>query len=336
MRRLLKVIGVALAVLVVLAAAGIGWLAVRSPEMRPATAEVIERTPERIARGEYLANHVMECFGCHSDHLTTFGMPIKPGTLGQGGFVFDEKFGVPGVVCAQNITPDKETGIGAWSDGEVVRATREGVTRDGRTLFPMMPYQSYRNMSDEDAKAIVAYLRTIPPIHHAVPQQKLQFPVNLLIKFEPKPVSGPVSASDDARDHLAYGKYLVQMAGCADCHTPRDAHGKPLPGMELAGGWEMLGPWGRVVTSNLTPDSDTFIGTATRPQFIGRFRSFADFDASNSPAAAPGQNTIMPWLAFSHMKDEDLGAIYDYLRTVKPIKHQVVAFPDAGSAAVAR
>jgi hypothetical protein len=91
----------------------------------------------------------------------------------------------------------------------------------------------------------------------------------------------------------------------------------------------MKGPWGRVVTANITPASHTFMGQATKELFIGRFHSFAAFNASNSPAAPPGQNTVMPWLAFSQMTDEDLGAIYDYLKTVKPDPAVVVTFPDA-------
>lgn len=91
----------------------------------------------------------------------------------------------------------------------------------------------------------------------------------------------------------------------------------------------MKGPWGRVVTANLTPAPHTFMGQATREQFIGRFRAFAGLTAETSPAAAPGRNTVMPWLAFAHMTDEDLGAIYDYLKTVKADPEVVNAFPDS-------
>ena len=91
----------------------------------------------------------------------------------------------------------------------------------------------------------------------------------------------------------------------------------------------MRGPWGRVVTANLTPAPHTYLGQATKEQFIGRFRSFASFDSSNAPTPPPGQNTVMPWLAFAHMTDEDLGAIYDYLKTVKPDPAVINRFPDA-------
>lgn len=328
--RFLKLLGSLVGLVVVALAAGIAWLALRSPASRPPSSEKIEATPARLARGEYLAEHVSDCFGCHSDHVSEkFGLPIRPGTKGQGGFVFDEKLGVPGILCAQNITPDPEAGLGAWSDGEILRAMREGVDRKGQALFPMMPYTAFRRMSDEDAKSIVVYLRTLPAVAHAVPAKKINFPVNLFIKSVPKPVEGPVTAPEDSRDHLAYGRYLVDIAGCAACHTPRNPHGEPLPGQELSGGWTMLGPWGRVTTANLTPDEKTWMGKATKAEFLGRFKAFASFDALNSPPVGKGRNTVMPWLAFSGMTEQDLGAIYDYLKTVRPIRREVVTFPDS-------
>jgi mono/diheme cytochrome c family protein len=335
MRKLLKFLGVVLSLVVVVAAGAIAWLAFRSPEMRPPQAVRIDRSAAKVARGKYLVHHVGDCLNCHSDHIAEkFDVPVRPGTEGQGGFTFDKSFGVPGVVAAQNITSDPEHGIGAWSDGEIIRAIREGVNRNGEALFPMMPYQAYRNMSDDDVEAIVAYLRTLPPVKHIVPARKLDFPVNYMIKFAPKPVEGRVNAPDPSKDHLAYGKYLVTIAGCGECHTPKDAHGQPLPGMEFAGGWEMLGPWGRVVTANITPEASTWIGRASKEEFISRFKAYAAFNAENAPAAERGRNTIMPWIAFSGMSEQDLGAIYDYLKTIKPIKHQVVTFPDAVEASV--
>lgn len=311
------------------AGAALAWLALRSPEQRPPSAEKIEATPERLARGEYLTLHVTDCLGCHSDfHFDRFAVPIKAGTEGQGGFPFDKGLGVPGLVQAQNITPDPETGIGRWTDGEVLRAMREGVDRDGRALFPMMPYPALREMSDEDARATVAYLRTLKPIRHAVTPKRLDFPVNLLVKFSPKPVTGPI-ATPSAKDGLAYGKYLVTIGGCGICHTPIDGKGRPIPGMEFSGGFPFPGPWGLVVSANLTPDPDNYMGQASRDEFIGRFKSFAGLDGANAPVAPPGRNTVMAWPRFAGMTSEDLGAIYDYLKTVRPIKKKVVSFPDA-------
>ena len=327
MKTFLKVAGASLLVLFAVVGTGLTWLSIRKPASRAASSRSIEVTPARLARGEYLVHHVADCLNCHSDHLTTFGMPVRPGSEGQGGFVFDKNLGIPGVVAAQNITPDRQTGIGAWTDGEVLRAMREGVDRNGDALFPMMPYAHFRSMSDEDAQSIVVYLRTLKPIHHAVPARHIDFPVNLIIKFKPQPVEEPVIAPDP-RNAAAYGGYLGNLA-CVECHTPHDSKNQLDATRAYAGGWTMLGPWGRVVTANLTPDSNTFIGRASKAEFIGRFRAFEHMDASNSPAVPPGRNTIMPWLAFSRMSDHDLGAIYDYLRTVKPIANRVNSFPDA-------
>ena len=307
----------------------LGWLALRSPAQRPASAERIEATPERLARGRYLLNHVVDCVGCHSDfHYDRFAVPVKAGTEGQGGYPFDKRLGVPGVVQAQNITPDPEFGLGRWTDGEVIRAVREGVDRNGKALFPMMPYESFREMSDEDVRSVVAYLRTFKPIRKQVAPRRLDFPVNLMIKFVPKPVDGPV-ATPDAKDNLAYGKYLVTIAGCGVCHTPHDSKGQPQLDQKFSGGWELVGPWGRVVSANLTPDPDNYMGTASRDEFIGRFKSFETLDGENAPVATQGRNTVMRWPAFAGMTREDLGAIYDYLHTLKPVKKKINSFPDA-------
>lgn len=311
------------------AGSGLAWFALRPPDMRPASTEKIEATPESLARGKYLMHHVADCLACHSDHhFDRFAVPMKAGTEGQGGFPFDSKLGVPGLVQAQNITQDPETGLGAWTDGEILRATREGVNRKGEALFPMMPYEYFRSMSDEDARSIVVYLRTMKPVPHAVAKRQLDFPVNLLIKFSPKPLTGPVS-SPDPKDTVAYGKYLVTIGTCRDCHTPHDDKGQAIAGMDFSGGWEMPGPWGRVVTANITPDPDNYMGQASREEFIGRFKSFEGMDGENAPVAPPGRNTLMAWPRYAGMTPEDLGAIYDYLKTVKPIKKKVNPFPDA-------
>src|ERR1051325_6974170 len=138
MRKWIRGTAIAAAVLLLLTGGAVGFLALRPPKQRPPSTEKIPLDAARIERGRYLVLHVTDCLGCHSDHhFDRFGMPIKAGTEGQGGFAFDEKLGVPGVVCAQNITSDPESGLGRWTDGEVLRAIREGVDRNGKALFPM-------------------------------------------------------------------------------------------------------------------------------------------------------------------------------------------------------
>jgi mono/diheme cytochrome c family protein len=320
----MKKIGIVIAAII---AGAVLFLALKKPAQREPSTEKIAATPERVARGEYLVRHVTDCLECHSEFdFSIYGSPHKKETEGQGGFPFTKDYGVPGVVQAQNITQDRETGLGDWTDGEILRAMREGVDRDGHALFPMMPYEGYAKMSDEDAKAIVVYLRTLKPVRHEIAPRQLAFPVNVIVKFVPRPLEGPVASPDDAKDHLGYGKYMTEMAGCLECHTAHDDHGKPIPGTEFGGGWEMKYPGGRVITANISPNPDTWVGQATKEEFIGRFRSWLD---SPRVPATKGRQTLMAWESFASMTDQDLGAIYDYLRTVKPIPGVVNPFPDA-------
>jgi hypothetical protein len=159
----------------------IGWRPIIGPRHRPLTARKFESTPQRLARGQYLVQNVTLCILCHSEqNFKAPGTPIIPGTL-FAGIHFDEE-GLPGDVYSANRTPDAETGAGAWTDDQWARAIREGIGHDGRALFPMMPYEHFRSMSDEDVAAVIVYLKTIQPIKHREPSTKLVFPVNYLIK----------------------------------------------------------------------------------------------------------------------------------------------------------
>jgi hypothetical protein len=319
MKTFFKAVGLLLLVIVALAAIGVSWLTLRKPAQRGASAEKIQPTPERLARGNYLVHHVSLCFDCHSERaMAAYGLPFKPGRDGVGGFVWDRKIGFPGTLAAANLTPDRETGLGNWTDGEILRAMREGIDNQGNALFPIMPYEHLRSLSDEDAKSIVAYLRSIQPVRYEKPKKALDVPLNFVEKFIPKPIEGTVTAPDRA-DHLAYGKYLTTIAMCVECHTPKDDKGKAIPGREFTGGFEMKTPDFTCVTTNITPHPSTFVGRATKAEFIGRFRAFANYTTATAPQAPKGRNTLMPWISFSGMTDEDLGAIYDYLKTVPPV-----------------
>ncbi len=327
MKTFFKVIGILVLVVVALAAIGISYLALRKPAQRAASMEKVAATPERVARGRYLVHHVSVCMDCHSERTPAYALPIKPGREGVGGFVWDKRIGFPGTLAAANLTPDPETGLGKWTDGEILRAIREGVDHEGKALFPIMPYGQYSHLSDEDAKAIVAYLRTMAPQKYAKPKKSLDVPLNFIEKFVPQPITASVPAPDKSNE-VAYGKYLATIAACGECHTPKDDKGNPLPGMEYAGGFEMHAPDFRVITANITPHPSNYMGTATREEFIARFRAFANYTADTAPPAPKGKNTFMPWIAYSGMTDEDLGAIYAYLKTVPPVDHKVNPFPD--------
>ncbi len=326
MKTFLKILGGLVGLIIVVALIAVVALTLKKPDQRPASTEKIERTPERLERGKYLVQHVAGCLVCHSDHENDrFSWPAKAGTEGQGGFEFDEKVGVPGAVCAQNITSDPEFGIGNWTDGEVVRAIREGVANDGHALFPQMPYQLMRNIGDEDVKSIVTFIRTLPPIKKPTPPVRIDFPVSLLMKLAPKPVEGPVPVPKSS-DGIVYGKYLATMAGCFDCHTKLIKGNRPEE-LAFSGGFDFKMPFVHAISANITPDAETGIGNMTREAFIGRFKSFESL--TELPKVTPSRQTVMPWKDYAGMTAEDLGAIYNYLRTVTPIKNKIVSFPDA-------
>jgi hypothetical protein len=283
-------------------------------------------TPERIARGKYLFEHVADCGRCHSGRdFGRVGGPLVPGREGCGNVVSTFLNGMPGVVVAPNITPDVETGIGSWSDGEKIRAIRDGVDKDGNALLPMMPYTDYRLMSDVDVESVVAYLDSLAPIRHALPKTLVDFPINLLIKSVPRPV-GHV-APPESSDPQKYGRYLAALAGCGGCHTPK-RKGRRLAGMDFAGGEIIATQAGSVVTANITPDLDTGIGKWSPEFFQKKFYEYKDYaEHGPPPVAGPQSFTLMPWLAFSGFTREDLGAIYVFLRSVKPVRHLVETHP---------
>jgi hypothetical protein len=312
-----KIVAWVLAALIVILVAGItftiGWRPIIGPRTRPLTTRTFESTPERLVRGDYLVNHVMSCMECHSDrNWTDRAAPVLPNRLGAGQDMTFLK-GLPGQVVAPNLTPDTETGIGSWSDDTVARAIREGIGHDSRALFPLMPYLSFRTLSDEDTASIIVYLRSLPPIRRRLPETKLVFPVNYLIRTVPQPLEAPVPPPDLSIPEKR-GAYLVTIAACRDCHTPQDAHGQPLPGMDFAGGLIFDGPWGRVASANITPD----------PSGISYYDAeiFKQAFQTGNVKARP-LNQIMPWHDYAGMTDEDVTAIFDYLKTLKPVRHRV-------------
>lgn len=303
-------VGALLVVFSVLITVTIGWRPVLGAKIRALTDRQFERTPVRLERGKYLVESVAVCFDCHSPLPQPLPPPgFAPEFKDKGaGRVFAEqgKFRV----VASNITPDPATGAGTWTDDQLARAIREGIGHDGRTLFPIMPYQNYRKLSDEDLASIVVYLRSIPAVRHELPQSNIPFPLSRLINGAPEPIHEPVP--DVPRNQLERGKYLVAMASCADCHTPRDNHGQPLRGMDFAGGDE-FDEFG-VSSVNITPDPSG-IGYYDEAMFIKVMRT--------GHVGARGLKIPMPWWNYRNMSDDDLEAIYAYLKTVKPVRHRV-------------
>lgn len=293
--------------------------------MAPASSIQVDRSEARVARGKYIYAELAHCEGCHSERdFKKFGGPLVAGMDGSG-IVFPKELGLPGRIAPPNISQDPELGLGRWTDGEIIRAIREGVSRDGRALFPMMPYQNYANMSDEDVESLVAYLRSMPAVKHDVPPTKVDFPVNLFMKSAPRPVAGRVSAPDRA-DRLAYGKYLVSMASCENCHTKKE-RGEPVEGMNYAGGEPFRIPGFEAFSANISPDVETGIGGWSEEKFLDKFRGYRNFTDENLPVAVQANFTVMPWLGLRNLPDDDLKAIFAYLKTVKPVRNKVDVHP---------
>lgn len=268
-----------------------------------------------------MAHHVSVCIDCHSTHdVRYFSGPVVPGTEGKGG----EKFEEPGMgfVYVGNITP---AALGTWTDGEILRAVTSGVNNKSEALAPMMPYSIYRELSKEDAYAIVAYLRSLPPIVNEVGEGKLEFPVYLIFRTIPEPAQ--LGDGPNPADTLAYGKYLATVGGCHFCHT-QAIKGEPVPGMDFAGGFEFTFPDGRMIRSaNITPDNDTGLGAWVKDDFISRFKEYEQPEMRAIEISEADDQTVMPWTMYAGMTEADLSAIYAYLQTVKAVRNEVERFP---------
>jgi mono/diheme cytochrome c family protein len=315
-RRRTRIVVIVLILLVALLCLGItftiGWRPIIGAKKRSLTDRRFEATSARLERGRYLVDSVNGCFGCHTDQdWSKPGAPPVAGREGSGHIWSDQD--LPWLV-APNITPDKETGAGNWSDDALARAIREGIGHDGRTLFPSMPYPHYREMSDEDLASIIVYLRSVPPVRSQLPMTKIPFPLNYLTNNVPQPVTAPVGM--DVATEEKRGAYLVKMAACTDCHTAQE-NGQPIPGMEFAGGFLIHEPKGDVISTNISPSASgiAYYNDAT---FIQALRQ--------GKVGARPLRASMPWYFFGKMTDDDLKSIFAYLKTVKPVRHQIDNF----------
>jgi hypothetical protein len=271
----------------------------------------LARTPERLRRGEYLVEAVAQCFHCHSEvDWKATGQP-RPGKKG-GGTIFPED-GMEWLV-APNISPDRETGAGTWSDEQFVRAIRNGIGHDGRVLFPIMPYPFFRAISDEDLAAIIVYVRSVPPVRNRLPKtvvpQELQMAVS-----EPPPHVETVPPPDLSTS-VKRGAYLATIAECRSCHTPFDpSTGTEVAAFAYAGGGHFSGLWGNVSSRNITVD----------PSGISYFDEaiFIQAMRTGKVGGVRPLNPLMPWSYFAKMTDEDLRSLFAYLQSVPPVKHHV-------------
>lgn len=263
--------------------------------------------PKLVERGAYLAG-LMGCGFCH--------MPMGPhgpdlARAFAGGLEVPEVFGT---WRSPNITPDKGTGIGNWTDEQIIAAVREGVRPDGGQLYPIMPYLNYNRMTDDDAKALVAFLRSVPPIENVVAPTKD-------LKLPKVPAPKPANAPDVVDDAAKHGEYLVTLMHCNMCHTPMGKDGVPDMAKMFAGGLEMEVPpmgTGKLYASNLTSDPETGLGKWTIPDIAKAVKTMTRPDGSM--IQGPMQFYLAGW---SKIEDKDLTAIATFIKAIPPIKNKV-------------
>ncbi len=321
--RVKKIIFYSFGILALFIAAILIYVKLVLPQVGDPEEITIDYTPERYERGKYLANNVAVCIDCHSERdWSLFSGPLVPGTEGQGGEIFDQSMGFPGKFVARNITQFK---LREWTDGEILRAITTGVSRDGKALFSIMPHANYGKMDREDIHSIITYIRTLPPIEKEVDPSVPDFPMNFILNTIPKKASfTPMPSKGDKEN---YGRYLVNTASCFECHTKQEK-GKFI-GEHFAGGFEFKFPDGSILQSaNITPHK-TGIGSWSKKDFILRFKLYAD-SGFVAHKVNPGEfQTPMPWTFYANMTEEDLGSIYDYLQTLKPVDQVVTIFQPA-------
>lgn len=275
---------------------------------RPLTDVKFETSEKRIKRGEYLANGILMCMTCHSPRDTTKpGFPPIESKKGSGVILYDteeERLVVP------NITPDRETGAGNWTDDMLARAIREGIGHDGRALSLPMYWSSFRQLSDEDLASVVVYLRTIAPVKNKLPKRRFSAEREKEGQDKPKPLLAPVAAPD-LSNLLTRGRYYIGTADCGGCHT---GWYKRNPGF-FGGGNKVEHYYDTSYTfsSNITPH-ETGLKGWTPELFINVIRT------GKGGVLAPR----MPWVAYKNMTDEDLTAILVALQKLQPVNHKVV------------
>ena len=265
------------------------------------TAQAQAQSPQ-VERGSYLVNTVMTCQNCHTP-MGPNGPDFSKAL--SGGITFDEP---PFKVTGSNITQDKETGIGGWTDAQIKTLLRTGKRPNGVQVAEVMPTAFYGIITESDMDAIVAYLRTVKPVKNKVPDPvyKIALPHHAFPGSE-KPYTEAMLA-----DKVKNGFYLVTIGHCMECHTPFGAKGKDFVGDLGKGGMEFPGPWGKSVSRNITPHKTKGIGAWSDAEIKRAVTTGVRKDGS--PLKPP-----MGYPYYAHMTAADLDAVVAYLRTV-PVK----------------
>ena len=250
-----------------------------------------------LERGRYLVEVTAACGNCHTPKGPQGNLP---GRELAGGFVIDAP---PFRAVTSNITQDPETGIGRWTDAQIARAIREGIRPDGSLIGPPMPFEFYRNLSDRDLQAMVAYLRTVPPIRNAVEKSTYRIPL--------PPSYGPpvTSVAPPADNPVARGAYLAgPVAHCLECHTPMGANGHLEMARLGGGGQQFPGPGGVAIARNLTP---TGLGQWSDAEIERAIRAGVSRDGTRLQPP-------MAFYAYANMSPQDMSDLIAYLRTLPP------------------
>ncbi|MDP2603116.1 MAG: c-type cytochrome [Deltaproteobacteria bacterium] len=264
------------------------------------------------AKGQYIFAMAGGC-ACHTE---------PKGTHHVGARAFPIPFGT---VYSTNITQDKETGLGAWTEQQIQDAMTKGIRRDGSRILPVMPYEKYSGVAQDDMKALIAYLRTLRPVMKATPELKSWTPfarsigtplfLKVFGRFSNAPAQAPKSG-------IERGRYLVDHVSlCGDCHTPRNMIGVPNRSLYLAGAGKKIGPLGNSVP-NLTPDKETGIGEWKREDIAELLISGTKPDLDNVQGLMEEVIQGTP-LGYKDMKKEDALAIADYLKSIPAIKNKI-------------
>jgi len=273
---------------------------------RPLRDIKVARTSERVERGRYLSEGLLQCFVCHSERdWKKPGAPPIPALKGAGQVWPDRPW-----LVAPNLTPDKETGTGTWTDDMLIRAIREGISHDGRVLHRQMWYAAFRTLPDEDVESVVAYLRSLKPIKHALP--KTDIPAEEAKKLEvPEPITQPVPVPPAAVSDVERGRRMAHLADCGGCHT--SWYTPKNPGLYGGGNPVKRGSL-TTLSANITSD-DSGIAHYDAAFFREVMRTGKARGRELSP--------LMPWIVFRNLNDHDLDSLFAYLRAAPKVKHLI-------------
>lgn len=264
-----------------------------------ATLGLAQAQSDLVKRGDYLVNGILTCGNCHSPKGPTGDIPGKEFS---GGLSWDEP---PFKVTAPNITQDKDTGIGNWTDAQIKTVLRTGVRPNGVTIAMIMPVGFYDIMTERDLDAVVAYLRTIKPINNTVPAPVYKMPQ----VHHPFPGGEKPYTEADMSDKLKKGFYLATIAHCMECHTPMGPRGREFATKLGTGGFEFPGPWGVSVSRNITSSKEKGIGAWSDAEIKRAITQGIRKDGSHLKPP-------MGFHYYSTVTADDLDAVVAYVRTL--------------------